>query len=498
MSDTTTVVEFSNQDLPVDRVSSPQKRRILVIDDEADIRESLELLLTGENYSVEVAENATSGLRKFDSGTYDLVLLDLMMPDRSGMDVLADIRHRDPETPVFMLTAYGSVEVAVRALKSGANDYFAKPWDNEKLLIEIDRMISKGHLERENIQLKRTLKQRYAFPNIVGKSERMLRLLDQVAQVAASRATILITGETGTGKELIAKAIHAHSARADQSFIPVNSGSLSTELLESTLFGHVKGSFTSAFTSRKGYFETANRGTIFFDEIGTISPEIQVKLLRVLQDREFMPLGSNDTVRVDVRLIVATNADLRKLVDEGKFREDLYYRLNVISLNLPPLRERREDIPLLIEHFFNRYCRENEKFLNSDGRSMLSFEPEAMQILMEHNWPGNVRELENAIERAVVLTTSSLVPAHVLPDHLQQASGLRISRDQNGMLAPDASLFEIVADFERRKIIEALEMMNYSQTDAAEALRIPLSTLNQKIKRLNIDIKRKGNFPRED
>ncbi|MBV9765335.1 MAG: sigma-54-dependent Fis family transcriptional regulator, partial [Acidobacteriaceae bacterium] len=206
MSDTTTVVEFANQDLPVDRVSSPQKRRILVIDDEADIRESLELLLTGENYSVDVAENATAGLRKFDSGSYDLVLLDLMMPDRSGMDVLADIRERDPETPVFMLTAYGSVEVAVRALKSGAKDYFAKPWDNEKLLIEIDRMIAKGHLERENIQLKRTLKQRYAFPNIVGKSERMLRLLDQVAQVAPSRATILITGETGTGKELIAKA----------------------------------------------------------------------------------------------------------------------------------------------------------------------------------------------------------------------------------------------------------------------------------------------------
>ncbi|MBV9766911.1 MAG: sigma-54-dependent Fis family transcriptional regulator, partial [Acidobacteriaceae bacterium] len=341
-------------------------------------------------------------------------------------------------------------------------------------------------------------KQRYAFPNIVGKSERMLRLLDQVAQVAPSRATILITGETGTGKELIAKAIHAHSARAGQTFVPVNSGSLSTELLESTLFGHVKGSFTSAIANRKGYFEIANRGTIFFDEIGTISPEIQVKLLRVLQDREFMAVGSNETVRVDVRLIVATNADLRKLVDERKFREDLYYRLNVISLNLPPLRERKEDIPLLIEHFFNRYCRENEKFLNNDGRSVLSFEPEAMQILLEHNWPGNVRELENAVERAVVLTTSSSVPAHVLPENLQQASGLRISRDNNGMLAADASLFEIVADFERRKIIEALEAVNYSQTEAAEALRIPLSTLNQKIKRLNIDVKRKGNFPRED
>jgi DNA-binding NtrC family response regulator len=485
-------VAFSNQELPADRVSPPERRRILVIDDEADIRESLELLLNGENYAVDLAENAGAGLQKFESGSYDLVLLDLMMPDRSGMDVLADIRQRDGETPVFMLTAYGSVEVAVRALKSGANDYFAKPWDNEKLLIEIDRMISKGHLERENTQLKRALKQRYAFPNIVGKSERMLRLLDQVAQVAPSRATILITGETGTGKELIAKAIHAHSARADQIFVPVNSGSFPSELLESILFGHVKGSFTGAIAHHKGLFETANRGTIFFDEVGTISPEIQVKLLRVLQDREFMPLGSNDSVRVDVRIIAATNADLKKQVDEGKFREDLYYRLNVINLNLPPLRDRKEDIPLLTQHFFTRYCRENEKFLNNDGESVLSFEPEAMQVLMEHAWPGNVCELENAVERAVVLTTSPSVPAHVLPDHLQQASGMRISRDHNGMLAPDASLFEIVADFERRKIIEALEGASYSQTDAAEALHIPLSTLNQKIKRLNIDVKRRG------
>ncbi len=481
----------ARHDLPADRVAPPNRRRILVIDDEADIRESLELLLSGEDYNVDLAENAATGLQKFESGSYDLVLLDLMMPDRSGMDVLFDIRERDKETPVFMLTAYGSVEVAVGALKSGANDYFAKPWDNEKLLIEIDRMISKGRLERENTQLKRALKQRYAFPNIVGKSERMTRLLDQVAQVASSRATILITGETGTGKELIAKAIHAHSARADQTFVPVNSGSLSSELLESTLFGHVKGSFTSAVANRKGLFEVANRGTIFFDEIGTISPEIQVKLLRVLQDREFMPLGSNESIRVDVRLIAATNADLRRSVEEGKFREDLYYRLNVINLVLPPLRDRKDDIPLLIDHFFTRYCRENEKFLNADGRSVLKFEPDAMQILIEHNWPGNVRELENAVERSVVLTTTSSVPAHVLPDHLQQASGMKISRDQNGMLSPGASLFEIVADFERRKIVEALEGANNSQTEAAEALRIPLSTLNQKIKRLNIDPKRR-------
>ena len=493
MSATTAIVEtaFTEHDLPTDRVSPPERRRILVVDDEIDIRESLELLLTGENYTVELAENATSGLQKFEAGNYDLVLLDLMMPDRSGIEVLTDIRQRDTETPIFMLTAYGSVEVAVRALKAGANDYFAKPWDNEKLLIEIDRMIATGRLERENTQLKRALKQRYSFPNIVGKSERMLRLLDQVTQVAPSRATILITGETGTGKELIAKAIHAHSVRADHTFVPVNSGSLPSELLESILFGHVKGSFTGAVANRKGLFETANRGTIFFDEIGTITPEIQVKLLRVLQDREFMPLGANENVRVDVRIIAATNADLRKLVEEGKFREDLYYRLNVINLILPPLRDRKEDLPRLVEHFFVRYCRENEKFLNKDGRSILSFEPEAMQILMEHNWPGNVRELENVVERAVVLTTTPSVPAHVLPDHLQTASGMRITLDSEGAVATDASLFEIVADFERRKIVEALEGLNYSQTEAAELLRIPLSTLNQKIKRLNIDVKRR-------
>jgi DNA-binding NtrC family response regulator len=478
-------------DIPGDRFSAPARRRILVIDDEVDIRESLELLLSAEDYVVDLAENAATGLQKFEAGAFDLILLDLMMPDRSGLEVLADIRQRDRETPVFMMTAFGSVEVAVRALKGGANDYFPKPWDNEKLLIEIARMIDKGQLERENTQLKRAFKQRYSFPNIVGKSVSMVRLLDNVSQVANSRTTILVTGETGTGKELIAKALHANSARADYPFVPVNSGSIPSDLLESTLFGHVKGSFTSAVANRKGLFEAANRGTIFFDEIGTISGELQVKLLRVMQDREFMPLGSNETVRVDVRVIAATHSDLRKLVDEGKFREDLYYRLNVINLALPPLRDRKEDLPLLVDHFFIKYCRENEKFLDADGRSALSFEPEAMQVLLEHNWPGNVRELENVVERAVVLATSNTVPAHVLPDYLQQAHGLKIRRDPSGTLTSDASLFETVADFERRKIIEALERCGYSQTDAAEALHIPLSTLNQKIKRLQIEIKRR-------
>ncbi len=475
----------------VERPSEEGKGHILVVDDEADIRESLEALLAMEGYRVDLAQNAAEGLRAMESKGYDLVLLDLMMPDRSGMEVLREVRERDTETPIFLITAYGSVQAAVDALKSGANDYFSKPWDNEKLLIEIARMISGSRLELENQQLKRALKQRYSFPNIIGKSERMLRLLDLVSQVASSRSTILVTGETGTGKELIAKAIHANSPRADHMFIAVNSGSLPQDLLESSLFGHVKGAFTSAVQSHKGYFEIANRGTIFFDEIGTIGPETQAKLLRVIQEREFMALGSNEMVKVDVRILAATNADLKKLVEERKFREDLYYRLNVINIALPPLRERKEDIPLLAEHFFTKYCRENDKFLNAARESTLRFQPEAMQILMDHNWPGNVRELENVVERAVVLASEESVPVEVLPEHLLLAGGIRIHRG-DGPLPADASLYDIVADFERRTIIERLEQTGWSQTEAADSLHVPLSTLNQKIKRLNIEVRRKS------
>src|SRR3954449_2796613 len=476
------------------QISQPgRKGKILVIDDELDIREGLYDLLTIEGgYNVELAHNGTEGLKKLEGTTYDLVLLDLMMPDMSGMDVLRQVRKTDTETPIFLITAYGSVEAAVDALKLGANDYFSKPWDNEKLIIEIDRMIARRLLEYENTHLKRALKQRYSFPNIIGKSDRMVRLLDLVGQVASSRSTILITGETGTGKELVAKAIHANSARSDHVFVAVNSGSLPPELLESTLFGHVKGAFTSAVQTKKGDFEVADKGTIFFDEIGTLGPETQIKLLRVLQEKEFTALGATDPVKVDVRILAATNADLAQLVKEGKFREDLYYRLNVINISLPPLRDRKEDIPPLLTHFFNYYCKENDKFLNSAGKSILQFQPEALQVLMEHSWPGNVRELENVVERAVVLANDASVPVDVLPDALLQANGVRISRDQNGSVAPDASLFEIVADFERRKIIEALDTVNQSQTDAAEMLRIPLSTLNQKIKRLDIKIRKKS------
>jgi DNA-binding NtrC family response regulator len=474
------------------RTAATPKGKILVVDDEADIRESLDALLSLEGYEVDLASSGTEGIKRLESHAYDLVLLDLMMPDRSGMDVLREVRDRDRETPVFMITAYGSIDSAVNALKLGANDFFTKPWKNEQLLVEIERMIAQRRLLYENANLKRALKQRYSFPNIIGKSDRMQRVLDLVGQVASSRSTILITGETGTGKELVAKAIHAHSPRADFMFVPVNSGSLPPDLLESTLFGHVKGAFTNALQTRKGYFEVANNGTIFFDEIGTIGPETQAKLLRVIQEKEFQPLGSNDTLKVDVRILAATNDDLRRLVDEGRFRQDLYYRLNVINIALPSLRERKEDIPSLVDFFFTKYCRENQKFLDAQNRSLLHFQPEAMQILMDHNWPGNVRELENVVERAVVLASEPAVPLDVFPDHLLQATGIRLRRSDGDPLPADASLFEIVADFERRIIIERLEQFNWSQTEAADNLHVPLSTLNQKIKRLSIEIRRKS------
>src|SRR6185312_15868334 len=360
---------------------------ILLIDDELAIRESLETLLSIEGYAVETAENAEQGLAMLSAQPRDLVLLDFALPDRNGLEILTEIRDRYPELPVIMITAYGTVENAVKAIQAGATNFIQKPWDNEKLLADVRASISRLRMEEENRQLKRALKQRYSFENIVGKSEPMLKVFDLVAQVAPSRSTVLIQGDSGTGKELIAKAIHANSPRKDGPFVPVNSGSLPTELLESTLFGHVKGAFTSAVQNKKGAFEVAHKGTIFFDEVGTIGPETQAKLLRVIQEKEVTPLGSNEVIKVDVRILAATNADLRKMVEEKKFREDLYYRLNVININLPPLRDRREDIPLLIQHFLEKFCKENEKFLDTGNRSQLRFEPEAMQLLLDHPWP---------------------------------------------------------------------------------------------------------------
>src|SRR6516164_7770041 len=324
---------------------------VIIIDDEAAIRESLETLLEFEGYAVESAATGEEGLAKLAEHSFDLVLLDFALPDRNGLEILADIRSRDPQLAVIMITAYGTVDNAVRAMEKGATNFIQKPWDNEKLLADVRAAVARRRAEEENEQLKRALKQRYNFENIVGKSETMLRMFDLVGQVAVSRSTVLIQGESGTGKELIAKAIHANSPRKNHPFVPVNTGSMPADLLESTLFGHVKGAFTSAIASKKGLFEVADRGTLFLDEIGTMNLETQAKILRVLQDRKFMHLGGVNEIQVDVRIIAATNVDLRQQVKEGKFRDDLFYRLNVITIDLPPLRQRKNDIPPLVEYF---------------------------------------------------------------------------------------------------------------------------------------------------
>src|SRR5581483_7462202 len=315
---------------------------VLIIDDEAGIRESLQTLLELEGYDVECAVNGDEGIARLGERSFDLVLLDLALPDRNGLDLLADLRASNPQLSVIMITAYGTVENAVRAMQGGASNFVQKPWDNEKLLADVRASIARHKAEEENIQLKRALKQRYSFQNIVGKSEPMLKIFDLVAQVAPSRSTVLLQGESGTGKELIAKAIHLNSQRRDRPFVPVNTGSMPADLLESTLFGHVKGAFTSAIASKKGLFEIADRGTLFLDEIGTMGMDTQAKILRVLQDRKFMHLGGVHELQVDVRIIAATNVDLRQHVKEGKFREDLFYRLNVITIELPPLRQRKQ------------------------------------------------------------------------------------------------------------------------------------------------------------
>jgi DNA-binding NtrC family response regulator len=455
--------------------------RVLIIDDEAAIREPLQILLEEDGYEVVNAQDGEEGLSLLDTQAFDLILLDFQLPGRNGLEVLSEIRERDPEMAVIMLTAYATPENAVAAIQGGAVNFIAKPWTNEKLQADVRAAIGRKRVQEENIQLKRQLKQRYNFESIIGKSELMLRTFDLVAQVAPSRSTILLQGESGTGKELIAKAIHANSPRKDRPFVPVNTGSMPSDLLDSTLFGHVKGAFTSAVSAKKGLFEMADRGTIFLDEIGNMSMETQAKLLRVLQDKRFMHLGGVQEIQVDVRVIAATNSELRQAVKDGRFREDLYYRLNVITIDLPPLRNRREDIPLLADHFLEKYCVENEKPARKLG-------PDALRALMDYAWPGNVRELENAIERAVVLSAHPVITADLFPEDI-------VSRpDTLPLIAtkPDASLFEIVEDCERRVIAAMLERCGWNQTEAAERFHVPLSTLNQKIKRLNIEIKRRG------
>ncbi|HWE87639.1 MAG TPA: sigma-54 dependent transcriptional regulator [Terracidiphilus sp.] len=472
-------------DLPLNislpTMTSANTASVLVIDDEAGIRDSLEVLLTLEGYQVKMAADGEQGLRILELENFDLVLLDLALPGRSGLELLPMIKERQPELPVIMITAYGTVDNVVEAIRAGAENFVQKPWDNEKLLADIRSAVARHKAEEENLQLKRTLKQRYNFVNIVGKSDTMLRVFDLVAQVAPSRSTVLIQGESGTGKELIAKAIHANSPRRDKPFVPINTGAMPSELLESTLFGHVKGAFTSAIASKKGLFEVANGGTLFLDEIATMGMDTQAKILRVLQDRKFMHLGGIQEIQVDVRIMAATNVDLRQAVRDGRFREDLFYRLNVITVDLPPLRARHEDIPPLVQHFLEFYCNEN-------GLPPRKLSPDAMRALMDYDWPGNVRELENCIERGVVLSSGAVIGSDLLPGHISGRSFQDALLEHN----PNASLFDILEDIERRIIVEKLERCNWNQTDASEQFHIPLSTLNQKIKRLNIEIRKRN------
>ncbi len=458
----------------------PSQPTILVIDDEEVMRDVMSRLLSEEGYRVLAAETPDQGMELLSQEVIDLVLLDLMLPGRSGLVVLEEIRQADPDAVVIMITAYASIESAVRATKSGAFDFLTKPFKNEELLLSVKNGLNKRQLEQENRQLKRLVQDRFAFQNIVGKSEQIRKVFDLITQVGPSRSTVLITGESGTGKELVAKALHNCSPRAGRPFVAVNSGSIPSDLLESELFGHVKGAFTGATATKKGLFEIADQGTIFLDEIGTIPLETQAKLLRVIQEREFRRVGGLDRIRVDVRIIAATNIDLKKAVDERNFRDDLYYRLNVITLNLPALRERREDIPLLVDHFVGRFSSEN-------GRVACRFDSDAMRVLVEYDWPGNVRELENVVERAVVLAPADgLVKADLLPKDLINSSSVglgRLSSVQSG-----ASLKDLVQDYEKGLIISALEKTNYNQKKAADLLRVNATTLNEKLKRLNIRI----------
>jgi DNA-binding NtrC family response regulator len=392
-----------------------------------------------------------------------------------GLQVLESFRKMNDSPATIVLTAFGTIEKAVRATKLGAFDFITKPFKNDEILLVAKNAVEQRRLRDENARLKNSLRQRFSYRNIIGKSEPMQQIYDVITQVAPRRSTILIQGESGTGKELVAKAIHAASTRADATFVAINCGNIPPELLESELFGHVRGAFTGATASKKGLFEVADGGTLFLDEVASISMEMQAKLLRVIQEREFRRLGGLENIRVDVRIIAATNSDLQTAVANGTFRDDLYYRLNVIVIKLPPLRERSEDIPLLADHFIKKYCDEN-------GRSLCALDPAAIRVLLDYSWPGNVRELENAIERAVVLCPGNVITSDLLPRNLATARP-----QEDAALSPDGlPLKERVGNYEKALILAALDKTDWNQKKAAELLSVNPTTLSEKLKRLKI------------
>jgi two-component system response regulator PilR (NtrC family) len=460
-----------------------RKGFVLVIDDEEIMREILEALLTKEGYEVRLASSGEEGLDLARSQPFDAVILDVMMPGIDGIATLDELKKLDDDLPVLMITAFASVENAIGAMKRGAFDYITKPFKNDEVLVVLQNAVERRRLLEENTALRRSLQsQLHHFAGIIGSSPLMQQVFDLVIQAAPSRSTILITGESGTGKELVARAIHSHSPRVNQAFVTVNSGNLPPDLLESTLFGHVKGAFTGAVAPKKGLFDIADKGSIFFDEIGNIALETQAKLLRVMQDREFMRLGGVENIKVDARIIAATNVDLLRMVEAGGFREDLYYRLHVISIELPTLRDRKEDIPLLVHHFTEKYALQNEK-------PGIELTPDALDLLINYNWPGNVRELENVIERAVVLATGQKIGVDLIPEHVRTDRTFHIPRF---VVPPEGISFkDVITNVERRLIESTLEAAGGVQKRAAEMLRVKPTTLNEMIKRHDIRIRRK-------
>jgi two-component system response regulator PilR (NtrC family) len=464
-------------------MAASRKPSILVVDDEEIMREILDTLLTREGYEVRLAKSGEEALDLARSLPFDAALVDIMMPGIDGIATLDELKRIDDDFAVIIITAYGSIESAIAAMKAGAFDYITKPFKNEEVLVVLRNALERRRLVDENRSLRQNIQERYhKFANIIGRSPRMRQVFDLIIQAAPSRSTILVQGESGTGKELVARAIHANSSRADRPFVAVNSGNLPPELLESTLFGHVKGAFTGAVAPKKGLFDLADHGTIFFDEIGNVALETQAKLLRVIQEREFMRLGGIDTIKVDVRIIAATNVDLRRLMEEGKFREDLFYRLHVISIQLPPLRDRKDDMPLLVQHFLAKYAQENKK-------PELEVAPEALELLSGYDWPGNVRELENVIERAVVLASGARIGPELIPESVRRTPQMP---NPQFVMPPDGISFkDVITDFEKRLIESTLEAAGGVQKRAAELLHIKPTTLNEMIKRHDIRPRRK-------
>src|SRR5512139_96552 len=452
-----------------------EKVRILIAEDEKNQRDLLEGFLIKEGFSVEAVANGREVLQKLKGNFFDMALIDYKMPELDGLQTLREIRKRYPDLPVVMMTAYGTVETAVASMKEGALDYLTKPIDLDELLLMLQKVIERSHLIRENKELKAQLQERYAFTELVYGSPKMEEVMGLVARVAPSQATILIRGESGTGKELIANAIHYASPRSEKPWVKVSCAAIPETLLESELFGHEKGAFTGAIQKRLGRFEEADGGSIFLDEIGDLAPSTQVKLLRILQDKEFQRLGSNTPLKADMRVITATHRNLEEAIQKGIFREDLYYRLNVISITLPPLRERREDIPLLIDHFLKKYSEKNQKSISDISK-------EARALLLRHSYPGNVRELENLIERAVVLCRGEVITTQDLPFHLQE------ERSERQLEFPNIqkSLPESLDAIERDLIIKALHQHQGVQTKAAESLGISERVLRYKMKKYRI------------